>query len=809
MNKKITGIFVCTLLISIFFSPSTLINATNLTYEKINDQCIISYSNNNDIKNFNFDGEGTAVSDDPVWFIERVEDQNMRLIPCSIAIDSDNNPHIVFFDEDGDDLKYGKRVDETWQFEIISSNGHRCADIALDSNDHAHICWYDDDNYDLKYAKWNITENSWDYDTVESSSYGKVGEFCSIALDNADIPHISFYNYYNERSLMYAKWNPISSDWDTVKIDKSRVGLYTSIAVDSNNNPHISYYHWGNDELKYAKWNGNNWVITRVKEDVLIQGDTSLVLDNNGHAHISYWDLDKKRVQYATNSYGNGWEIIDFDPDGDFFWSSSIAMNWIGDIHISYATQQGALKCAVFDGLSWSILIVDHGNYNAMALDNNEIPHMIYRNFDDVSWLWYAKKINTPPNPPSKPSGPSSGRTETFYIFSTSTTDPTNDKIKYGWDWGDESPIEWSDFKSSGSSDSRNHMWYSPGTYNIRVISEDIHGDQSIWSESLDVTITTPPILQTLDATWVGSTSANLNGMLFDDGGEPCQIRFRYKKSSSGSWSYPSDWEGAYTSGQTFSQTVTSLTPSTQYDFAAGAKNSGGGGEWGNTEHFTTNPNQPPDKPNPPNCPDYCKPGGIYPFTVYANDENGDMLSFQFKFEGILPNGNTTTIESQLYGWYESNTQVTFDVEIPQDFVADQHIETCVRANDGNSYSPYSEETTIYLSNPPDIPIITGPGNGEIGETYDYTIVAHEPDSEEIFYYVDWGDDTNSGWVGSYNSDQPCNISHEWDNQGTYTIKAKAKDKWGIESDWGELEVTMPRNKQSIRLLYSQFLESL
>jgi len=39
-------------------------------------------------------------------------------------------------------------------------------------------------------------------------------------------------------------------------------------------------------------------------------------------------------------------------------------------------------------------------------------------------------------------------------------------------------------------------------------------------------------------------------------------------------------------------------------------------------------------------------------------------------------------------------------------------------------------------------------------------------------------------------------VSHTWAEEDTYTITAKAQDEYGLESDWGTLEVEMPVNQQ-------------
>jgi outer membrane protein assembly factor BamB len=128
--------------------------------------------------------------------------------------------------------------------------------------------------------------------------------------------------------------------------------------------------------------------------------------------------------------------------------------------------------------------------------------------------------------------------------------------------------------------------------------------------------------------------------------------------------------------------------------------------------------------------------------------------------------------------------------------------------NTGNSIesSPIiGEDGTIYIANwgylyaigltndqPPSTPTISGPSSGKIKQNYNYTIVSTDPEGNNISYYVDWGDGTNTGWIGPFNSGYELTVNHTWDKRGTYTIQAKAKDNYSAESGWGTLQVTMP-----------------
>jgi len=109
--------------------------------------------------------------------------------------------------------------------------------------------------------------------------------------------------------------------------------------------------------------------------------------------------------------------------------------------------------------------------------------------------------------------------------------------------------------------------------------------------------------------------------------------------------------------------------------------------------------------------------------------------------------------------------------------------------------------------NAPVSPDIEGPLRGKPGVEYNYTFVSTDPNGDNVYYYVEWGDGTNSGWIGPYTSGEVVTMTHTWDKKDTYTIKAKAKDVNDLESDWGTLNVKIPRNKVMYKSLFLRFLE--
>jgi hypothetical protein len=94
---------------------------------------------------------------------------------------------------------------------------------------------------------------------------------------------------------------------------------------------------------------------------------------------------------------------------------------------------------------------------------------------------------------------------------------------------------------------------------------------------------------------------------------------------------------------------------------------------------------------------------------------------------------------------------------------------------------------------PPYPPDIDGPTYGEAGVEYDYTFVSEDPEADYIWYYIEWGDGNNTGWIGHYESGKEINRSHSWSVNGKYEIRAKAKDFWN-ESYWSVFVVRIRDN---------------
>lgn len=69
---------------------------------------------------------------------------------------------------------------------------------------------------------------------------------------------------------------------------------------------------------------------------------------------------------------------------------------------------------------------------------------------------------------------------------------------------------------------------------------------------------------------------------------------------------------------------------------------------------------------------------------------------------------------------------------------------------------------------------------------YEFTTTSTDPNGHPIWYFFDWGDGADSGWVGPFNSGEKGSATHIWEENGFYKVRVKARDSWGAESDWSK-----------------------
>ena len=190
------------------------------------------------------------------------------------------------------------------------------------------------------------------------------------------------------------------------------------------------------------------------------------------------------------------------------------------------------------------------------------------------------------------------------------------------------------------------------------------------------------------------------------------------------------------------------------------------------------------------------------PLTPHIYGPEGGVINTEYRFftDAITdPDGDLLYCT---WDWGDGTMSQWLGPYPPGQIICESHIWTDagsyeIRAKLKDSFgmeSNWSDPHSIILieNTPPDTPVITGPTYGKAGVTYLYGFETTDPENHDVFYYIDWGDGTNSSWIGPFVSGVDITESHTWVKKGTYTIQAKAKDIYGAESDQATLRVTMP-----------------
>ena len=199
----------------------------------------------------------------------------------------------------------------------------------------------------------------------------------------------------------------------------------------------------------------------------------------------------------------------------------------------------------------------------------------------------------------------------------------------------------------------------------------------------------------------------------------------------------------------------------------------------------------------------------IYNFTIKSFGPNPEILCNPNQYSYVYLNlednytlqnydrdGDLLTDFNEFFISYTN----PFDSDTDNDGYSDY-----IEINSGNDPNDFTDN--LGSNNPPNIPTIVGPVNGKTGQQYDFRFYSIDPDGNDIYYYIDWGDNHTEEWIGRYKTGTVITLAHEWNEDGRYKIRAKAKDIYGAESDWATFKVTMPRTRVPYSPWLIRFLE--
>jgi len=208
-----------------------------------------------------------------------------------------------------------------------------------------------------------------------------------------------------------------------------------------------------------------------------------------------------------------------------------------------------------------------------------------------------------------------------------------------------------------------------------------------------------------------------------------------------------------------------------------------------------------------------------------SEGEEGDLFGWSVSIKGDYAVigapaddgtiGSAHVFKNDVSGWFNEKKLTTSDDKTSWygSSVSTDGNNFLIGAKSSYDFGAHSGSAYVYMRDTEDQnpakPSIDGPPSGKAGTSYDYTFMTTDPNDDDVYYYIEWGDGEIEEWIGPYSSGEVVTINHTWDEQGTYAIKAKAKDINNHESLWGTLEVSMPKNRISSNPVFLRFLERL
>lgn len=300
-----------------------------------------------------------------------ISNDNVDSVNPGLVIDNQNHPHIVWLDENNDDVIYIHFDGNNWLnanglvYDPLTNNGHISKNmgechypfINISSSNKIGIVWETDigSNYDIFYVeiKNNQVQNVYGilYNgmnaNVSNDTFLNFDQSADLSFDNNGNPCILWQAYGDVYCII---WN--GSNWLTINgnlyvpnsgnaniTQTSGLSESSTASFDSDNLPHFAWSDttYGNREICYMKWNGSTFVNAYNEVYSPISGN-AIVSNNTGSSYNPHLELNNLGLPYLlwsddtsgnneiyfvqfANSFDGTFDIsktVDTNGDGDF-----------------------------------------------------------------------------------------------------------------------------------------------------------------------------------------------------------------------------------------------------------------------------------------------------------------------------------------------------------------------------------------------------------------------------------------------------------------------------------------------------------
>ncbi|MGD8856067.1 MAG: hypothetical protein PVG33_07045, partial [Chloroflexota bacterium] len=283
-----------------------------------------------------------AHHDGASWTVHELARGATGGLGSAVAANSDQEPRVVYLDDQADQLMYAARQDGGWSTSVITiAWSNFSADLVIDDTDRPHLCL--GRGVEVRYGhqdgdQWTFeTVGGWDggcqvaLDSTGRAHMAYIGqgqvryaaraaegwdvhglggqdEMVSMALDKTDRPHLVYFDISDDPDHEYALMHTVltGSGWITDVVDSGAWVNAASLIIDENDDMHIAYFYKQDEcQLRYATWRDAKWQIETVAEGMCLGQSVDIGLGAAGRPLIVMRD-DYYRLSYACQD-GAGW----------------------------------------------------------------------------------------------------------------------------------------------------------------------------------------------------------------------------------------------------------------------------------------------------------------------------------------------------------------------------------------------------------------------------------------------------------------------------------------------------------------------
>ncbi len=311
-----------------------------------------------------------------------------------MALDSEGRPWLAYREAERGILQVARGAGDPATFDTIwdvdgvpdtsgpipsgGFQGGYYASIAIDGNNAPHVVHWNQEDGGLRYA--TLVGDVWEAEDVET---GEVGQFTDIVVvDGA--PLISYYDYGSGQLKVARKgstgWQDevvdagdVGPDAIAAELEAADVGLYTNLYIDDGGTVWLAYYDRANGDLKVASGGFGNWSIIGSFGSEIDAGAWPSLTSDGGSVYVAFQNLTTQTLWWGSVASGISADVVDESgftgADSSIVWSGGNAVIMYQD------AQNNDAKLAVQDGAGgWTLTthMADGavGFHNSLELDS-------------------------------------------------------------------------------------------------------------------------------------------------------------------------------------------------------------------------------------------------------------------------------------------------------------------------------------------------------------------------------------------------------------------------------------------------------